>query len=285
MADISGIYKEREEDFSKQLREVRKSIRLVGTGRLFAFLLTAFLVYYLFGSNTVFIPGILGITIFLILVKKNSQLQAKSKYLQLLVRINGEEIEGLNGHQNAFEDGVEFKDGDHAFAHDLDLFGEGSIFQWLNRTCTAFGKRNLAKSLTTPDLDTTVISERQKAVKELSALLDWRQDFRAIGLGNKKGSVEENGLLAWIQNPSQVATHLFYKIALWVAPIYGLLCIVLFALEYLNLSQYILSLLPPLGLVAFNLKEGKPQLFAAGSFPSHDCDPCQVAPPGGRAKI
>lgn len=83
--------------------------------------------------------------------------------------------------------GEEFADPSHAYAADLDIFGEDSLFRRINRTVTPQGKCTLAEWLLTPCRDAGEIRARQAAAGELAAMPDWCLRFRVVGtLGRKK---------------------------------------------------------------------------------------------------
>ena len=67
--------------------------------------------------------------------------------------------------------GEQYLGDDEVFADDLDLFGNGSLFQFLCTTRTSIGDDTLAAWLTRP-ADVDEIFERQIAVRELSNNLD-----------------------------------------------------------------------------------------------------------------
>ena len=54
------------------------------------------------------------------------------------------EVLKRNFHQSAH--GREFDDHSHPYSQDIDLFGKGSFFQYLNRTALLEGKRKLASA-------------------------------------------------------------------------------------------------------------------------------------------
>src|SRR5690606_40099417 len=63
--------------------------------------------------------------------------------------------------------------------YDLDLFGKNSIFQFLNRTGTSLGKKQLAKDLQSiPSQE--IIKNKQEAIKELTGMIDFRQHFQTL---------------------------------------------------------------------------------------------------------
>ena len=80
-----------------------------------------------------------------------------------------------------FEDGQEFTDPHHHFTFDLDIFGPGSIFQFINRSVTQLGKKRLANYLSQPETDIPSIRKRQEALLELEKYTRWRQFFAAKG--------------------------------------------------------------------------------------------------------
>ena len=73
-------------------------------------------------------------------------------------------------------------DGLLKFSKDLVIFGQGSLFQYINTTTTYMGRETLRKYLTEPCKDKEDIIKRQEAVEELSGHLSWRQRFMAEGL-------------------------------------------------------------------------------------------------------
>lgn len=70
--------------------------------------------------------------------------------------------------------GEQYLGNEEVFADDLDLFGNGSLFQFLYTTRTSIGDDTLASWLTRP-ADAAEILERQFAVRELSSNLDLRE--------------------------------------------------------------------------------------------------------------
>ena len=77
------------------------------------------------------------------------------------------------------ESGARFLASDHVFAGDLDLFGEGSLFQFLCAARTSIGKETLAAWLMHPG-KTAEILDRQAAVRELAECLDVRERLAVV---------------------------------------------------------------------------------------------------------
>src|SRR5437868_14687336 len=78
------------------------------------------------------------------------------------------------------ETGNEFKDPLHLYAEDLDILGDGGLFQLLSTAPTNMGKQCLARWLLT-HAELPEIRERQAAVAELRSRLDLGEDLALIG--------------------------------------------------------------------------------------------------------
>ena len=56
----------------------------------------------------------------------------------------------------------------HDFSNDVDLFGDDSLFQYLNRTVTGYGRDILAGWLSDPYPLAAELFQRQEAIRELA---------------------------------------------------------------------------------------------------------------------
>ena len=75
-----------------------------------------------------------GFVLFLYLVSRHTDLQYKRDLVVKLIDINTTEIKVLNRDYLSLDEGSEFIDPTHAYSYDIDLFGRGSFFQYINRT-------------------------------------------------------------------------------------------------------------------------------------------------------
>jgi hypothetical protein len=86
----------------------------------------------------------------------------------------------------------------HPYARDLDLFGEGSLFELMNITRTEAGETTLADWLREPaPLD--AVRARQGAVDELRPMLDFREDVAVLASESPVGRT--GALAAWAAAP------------------------------------------------------------------------------------
>jgi len=78
------------------------------------------------------------------------------------------------------ESGAEFRQPDHPYADDLDIFGRGSLFELLATTRTRAGQLTLASWLLEPAIPEE-IRARQAAIRELVPRLDLRESMAVLG--------------------------------------------------------------------------------------------------------
>ncbi len=99
--------------------------------------------------------------------------------------------------------GVRFLDEEHPYAGDLDLFGEGSLFERLCTARTSSGEACLASWLLQPAPVTEILA-RHAAVKELRPRLDLREDLALLGDDVRSGVAPES-LAEWGRNSRKSA--------------------------------------------------------------------------------
>ncbi len=97
------------------------------------------------------------------------------------------------------EPGERFRDDEHLYANDLDLFGKGSLFELLSIARTRAGEETLGAWLKTP-APPDVIRARQQAVAELSPQLDLRERL-AIAGSDVRAGVHTEALVSWAAAP------------------------------------------------------------------------------------
>jgi hypothetical protein len=97
------------------------------------------------------------------------------------------------------EQGEAFRQPDHLYADDLDVFGRGSLFELLATTRTRAGQATLARWLLEP-ADPDEIRARQAAVRELAARIDLREAMAVLGDDPSVG-VDAGSLRAWATAP------------------------------------------------------------------------------------
>ena len=192
-----SYYKNQISIFEGHLSKVKKQLYASSMLRLAIFCLAVLSVYLSFG-NTKLVMGLLLITIllFIFLVSRHSDLQYKRDKLKVLLKINTTEIQVLERDFHHLADGSEFKDPNHFFSQDIDLFGRGSFYQYANRTALKQGSVVFSSVL----LENSIIDieGKQEAIKELCKMPQWRQNFTAIATLVKTGTPYEV-ILKWLK--------------------------------------------------------------------------------------
>jgi len=222
------FYTQEKASQNKHLKEANKQLNLSSTLRLILFLGTAFGIYYFYPDWKISaLIGVVGFGIFLFLVSRHSDLKYKRNKIDELVKLNETELEVLNRNFYHLENGKEFEDHDHPFSQDVDLFGKGSFFQYLNRTSLKDGKRKLANILTENSI--SQIPEKQEAIKELAEKATWRQEFSAVAKLVKTETNSSN-VLAWLANYKTFVPSFMF----WLSWVFTAISILLIAGYYMQ---------------------------------------------------
>ncbi len=96
--------------------------------------------------------------------------------------------------------GERFRDTNHVYAEDLDLFGPGCLFELLSTARLPMGENRLAKWLCEGSEVRTIL-ERQKLVEELREKLDLREDLAVTG-EDLKARMNPESLIDWAEGKS-----------------------------------------------------------------------------------
>ena len=91
--------------------------------------------------------------------------------------------------------GERFRDPDHPYAEDLDLFGRASLFELLCTARTRGGEATLAGWLKSP-APPEVVRARQAAVMDLRERVDLREDLALLG-EELRTAVDAEALISW----------------------------------------------------------------------------------------
>ena len=225
-----------------------KDIRRFGLYRILFFLLWLILVF-ISTSWTWIVFGIIlfvGMIIFALLVRKHSRDHKRKMVVERLVRINSEEEKAMNWDYSGLEDGSDFSDDKHLFSYDLDLFGKGSLYQYINRTSTTPGSQRLAQLFTGIEKSKYLIRDRQEVVSELSPMLQWRQNFRVQGLMVEEQADDIQGLTDWVGGKTSFQ-HPFFKILIIFFPLLTGTLFGLTIMNYVSFWEFLSYLIIPLG--------------------------------------
>jgi len=164
-------------------------------------------------ENPVFYAGSGAMLMLFLFLVKRFNFQKDLRNLNLRIRdLNQKELSCLGHEFKEYPDGSEFADPGHAWSHDLDIFGRGSLYQYLNRTSTLRGKALLADALTTEPPDSETILKRQEEISDLKERIDFRQTFTARGEMFQESERDLPGIEKWLSTEAYITKRkwLFY---------------------------------------------------------------------------
>lgn len=172
------FYKTQLEKHQQELKKFNKKLIGLSSLRLLVFLLTVAGIYMAFSFWQMALGiGIAGIAGFIFLLSKYTDTKRLRDVSKALVVLNEEEINIASGNFHHRDSGKQFQDPHHFYSLDIDLFGKGSFFQFINRTTIQEGTKRLATILTANTIDAIV--PKQQAIKELAEKPEWRQQYSA----------------------------------------------------------------------------------------------------------
>ena len=251
MQNPREYYEKRLTELTKEKDRLSKLLVRFSIIRLLAFLSLIAATYFLYGQLLPLIVAIVvfgGIFVFLILHYNRLQ-QQKRKHL-LLIDINQTELLVIQGNFEHLPAGDEYADSEHHFSHDIDLFGEGSFFQYSNRTALKEGEELLARWLKSNHHQQ--IHLKQEAVKELRDMPDWRQEYSATAR-MVKSELSPEQLSKWFREYQPFLKKGFKTICLG----FGLLSLTLitaYLMDLLSGWTLLLWFFTGLGISGFYLK-------------------------------
>ncbi len=183
-----------------------------------------FLTTQLFWSG---LPAVLTLILFVGLSIYDNKLKNKIISFEILEEINTNELSALSGDYSLFNAGNEFVNESHDYTHDLDIFGEGSVFQYINRTATIFGKLRLADYFSNAFQYCSKLIQRQDAVKELSGMVEVRQELQLMFHNEKISESDKEEMTQWLESESPVKNLKFLRIISFGLPAITMICIIL----------------------------------------------------------
>jgi hypothetical protein len=235
------IYQSNTQNYATRILALEQDLKLLSALRLVTFMLSAIIIVIL--ANERLLAPLLIVVPFCILgfgllVNRYNRVDKLKRHTGFLKDLNNHEVLRQKNRLSDFAAGDEFAERDHPYASDLDIFGQHSLFQLLNRTTTETGQTRLAEWLSAPATK-PVILMRQNAVKELSPKLEWRQNFQAAGMHFRYAKNDYTKLLAWIEKPVQLLPHqLKYLLVIIPLSILSTGAAVYFFIQFLLLGNF-----------------------------------------------
>lgn len=252
MKDPNNFYQQQLKIHRQSVETLNKQMYVLSMLRLTVFLLTVAGVYFFFENlPLVGVIFLVGTALFGLFLVKYMRIKRKRNLHKALVGINEEELEIGKGKFHHRDQGMRFNDALHEYAYDIDLFGKGSFFQFLNRTRLEEGSETLAHLLKANDVENIV--SKQQAIQELDKKAEWRQEFAAIA-SLIKVEVPANQILKWLKEHQSFVPAMMR----WFPTVFGLGSVALVvwsAYDYSHLTFLGYWLMLGLGITGKYLKK------------------------------
>jgi hypothetical protein len=232
-------------DATAFIQKNKSTANLISYLRLFLAILEAYILFVIIrdgASNWLVVSALVVLATFFFLVNLHQKILEKIAYHQSMLKVCEKEILATEGVYDQFENGKEYEDKTHFFSYDLDIFGNHSIFQLLNRSFTKSGSDALAYQLKFPTLSKDIIEFRQVAGEELNNKIDWRVDFLATGNLLEKDEARYQQLITWLKSNE---TDLLgkYKFLLWLVPTINVVILGLWIFNVISFKVWVLTLI------------------------------------------
>ncbi len=248
-------YEKRKTKYNLLLKKKQKCMDTVSNLRLATFVLGLIILirmytlklYFLFDSVV-----LVMIVLLCYLAYLHKTIENKKKYITALYEVNETSIKRLKGEWNTFEDiGEDFTDENHNYSYDLDIFGKGSLFQWINTCRTYIGRQKLKKILTEKPENEQNIYDRQSAVIELGTKIHFRQRLEAEGkiICNNKQDPRE--LFLWIKERSN---YILKNQVIWALRVLSMVTTITSLTLVVRILDYVMSVL-------FDIDKSAPKIF------------------------
>lgn len=252
------FYTDRIKTFEVKVSNLNKRLKLLSLIRLFSFL-TAIAVFYALYPVHVFFAAAAALTViglFIWSITTFNKTQIAREFYQRIKEINTNEQESLKGNIQAFDPGDGFIDPEHQFSFDMDIFGSGSLFQFLNRSRSEEGKSMLASLLSNNELNKKTIANKQKFVSELSGKTDFRHRFHAsFSMAKTYTPDQKKQLLKWLFNEGSFFKSNALPVLSFLFPVMFIVILLLASFSVVTFNLVFYAFLLNLGIIGTKLKE------------------------------
>lgn len=228
MNKIYDYYNNTISAYTRTAESLKRKIHLLGTVRLALVAGMLAMIWFFKSYHWTVLAGtvVCFVVPFVALMVWHTKLFARRCYAEAMIQLCRGELKGLDYDFSAFDGATEKNSADHSFTLDLDIFGDRSLFQSVNRTVTPIGKEMLVDWFTHPLTDKDEILQRQEAIRELETFTRLRQHFYVTGILQPGGQNDLRRLTGLTRTAPFFAKSHFWNILIWLVPAIWILLIV-----------------------------------------------------------
>ena len=230
-------YTNRQEEKEEELSSLEKKSTWISRLRLFIFLLIVGLIYaalkwsFLSWGLWVIIALVL---LFLWFIYYHIGLKKLIARVKAHIDLNREEVERLSGCWSPVYGGEDLMPEHHGYARDLDVFGDFSLFEHVNRSPLVRSRQVLAERLLSP-ADITDLQHLTSAYKALSLDIEWCQQWIVATRLSSDKMDNSQEIADWMSSES-FKLPMWLKIISWVSPIFFICLTIGVALNLIHYS-------------------------------------------------
>lgn len=256
---VQEFYELQKQNTQNKVFSLKNKLKINTWLRAISFIVGTLLTVFAFNNFTQgagIIAILVSVLVLLILVRKSVKLNNNLNFLNIKINIVKNEQKAINYDFSAFYSGIEFINPEHNFSYDLDVFGENSIFQIINRAKTINGINKTAQYLQKPIINKEKIEEIQNAIQQIKQNAEKNIDF--IANAQIARTEEDKKEANTIEELSEISKNKFskpfWKLTLIIQPILTLILIVLTILGIMHYTWFTIYVFLMLGVVGSEIK-------------------------------
>lgn len=219
---VKNLYIEHLKDLNARVAVLKRRNPIFLTLELLSFVLFVFFLYeysFVYHQPVFIILAIVCIAIYAVtrfFDRKNASRLSLAERIQAVYE---KEILYLDGDFSRFADGEKYIDKYHPFSTDMDLFGQFSLFNRMNRTVTTGGSDRLAQCLSSLPASPDEVQRRKDSIDELAAL----DEIRTLFLASSSSCIDTARIYSVLQNASSTRISSIFSSPLSLGVVYGLI--------------------------------------------------------------
>lgn len=262
-------YRARIEQRRQVSQRLDRQFRRIGNARLAAGIVAVVVAFFVFGEVWISFWWLLvPVAIFCVLVIVHARIVERLERSRRAIQFYERGIGRLEGRwAGSGETGERFRNPQHLYAEDLDLFGKGSLFELLSVARTRAGEDFLARWMLEPG-SIHEIEARHEAVRELRGMLDLREDLAVLGDTVRSG-LDQDAAARWGDAPEVR----FPAGTRYIAPLFSAAIVISFAFYMAGVftrTPFLIVLLFELAYAFFVLGPATQRVVHAVESPAHD---------------
>jgi len=213
------------------IKALKKTLNNLSYSRLGLFVVEIIFVAIIINSGFHWVIGLLmclPVLAFMAVLKKQGSIDKELNYAEKLLFVYQNEVDLIRTGYQKYDNGKAFANEMHPYGSDLDIYGESSLYAFINRSNTIMGMKLLAESLGMPKEAEQIVA-RQEAIDELKDYIEETFHFRA-GLRNHEPAqlqVIEDKLAYELEGQLAFTHHKLMRFYMQATPVLSLTAIIL----------------------------------------------------------